>query len=193
MSLQLQKHRTVSAVIGAAYRGKVDPHKLNEQQWTNIVEFIRKPTEMAKNLGQEWPASKGRWDGPKGYRAQMEAAHAIVTKMTQMIGEPPANLEVVHPRARTFPPSWRDAAIRALYVPQRGGVECLGCSQLFRTRRELSLLHADHIVAWSQGGQTIWRNLQILCRPCNLAKQDDSWESFGGSSKRKSHLKKGFS
>ena len=83
VSLQLQKHRTVSAVIGAAYRGKVDPHKLNEQQWTNIVEFIRKPTEMAKNLGQEWPASKGRWDGPKGYRAQMEAAHAIVTKMTQ--------------------------------------------------------------------------------------------------------------
>jgi 5-methylcytosine-specific restriction endonuclease McrA len=46
------------------------------------------------------------------------------------------------------------------------------------------LLHADHIVAWSQGGQTIWRNLQILCRPCNLAKQDDSWESFGLNSKR---------
>jgi hypothetical protein len=83
VSLQLQKHRTVAAVIGAAYRRKVEPNKLNEQQWTNIVEFIRKPTEMAKNLGHEWPASKGRWDGPKGYRAQMEAAYTIVTKMTQ--------------------------------------------------------------------------------------------------------------
>lgn len=66
-----------------------------------------------------------------------------------MIGEPPANLEVVDPRARIFPPSWRDAAIRALYEPQRGGVVCPGCNQLFRPRRGLSLLHADHIVAWS--------------------------------------------
>ena len=95
-----------------------------------------------------------------------------------MIREPPANLEAIDPRARTFPPSWRDAAIRALYDPQQGGVVCLGCNQLFRTRRELSLLHADHIEAWSREGPTIWRNLQILCRPCNLAKQEDSWESF---------------
>jgi hypothetical protein len=44
VSLQLQKHRTVAAVIGAAYRRKVNPNNLNEQQWTNIVEFIRNPT-----------------------------------------------------------------------------------------------------------------------------------------------------
>ena len=76
------------------------------------------------------------------------------------------------------------AAIRALYDQQQGGVECLGCKGLFRTRRELSLLQADHIVAWSRGGQTIWLNLQILCRPNNLAKRDGSWESFGLTSKR---------
>jgi hypothetical protein len=79
----LQKHRTVAAVIGAAYRGAINPNTLNEQQWTDIVEFIRKPTEIAKILGEEWPASKGRWDGPKGYRAQMEAAYTIVTKIGQ--------------------------------------------------------------------------------------------------------------
>jgi 5-methylcytosine-specific restriction endonuclease McrA len=92
-----------------------------------------------------------------------------------MTGEPPANLEVIDPGARTFPPSWRDAAIRALYDPQRSGVVCPGCGQLFHGRRDLSLLHADHIIAWSRGGQTLWSNLQILCRPCNLAKQDNSW------------------
>jgi len=58
-----------------------DAAGLNEQQWTNIVEFIRKPTEIAKSLGCEWPASKGRWEGLKGYRAQMEAAHAIMAKI----------------------------------------------------------------------------------------------------------------
>lgn len=96
-----------------------------------------------------------------------------------MTGEPPANLEPIDPTARTFPPSWRDTAIRAVYDPLRGGVACLGCHQLFHGRRGLSLLQADHIIAWSRGGQTTWRNLQILCRPCNLAKQDNSWETFG--------------
>ena len=83
VSLQLQKHRTVAAIIGAAYRGHVDLNSLNEQQWTDIVEFIRKPTEIARKIGCEWPASKGRWDGLKGYRAQMEAAYTIVTKLAQ--------------------------------------------------------------------------------------------------------------
>jgi Protein of unknown function DUF262 len=82
-SLQVQKHRTVAAVIGAAYRKHVDYTKLNEQQWTNIVEFIRRPTDIAKTLPYEWPASKGRWDGPKGYRAQMEAAHTIIAELAR--------------------------------------------------------------------------------------------------------------
>jgi 5-methylcytosine-specific restriction endonuclease McrA len=87
------------------------------------------------------------------------------------MGDPPDNLEKVECRARAFPKSWRDAAIRALYDEVRGGVVCPRCNGFFRRRRELSLLHADHIVAWSRGGLTTWQNLQILCGPCNLAKQ----------------------
>jgi HNH endonuclease len=93
-----------------------------------------------------------------------------------MKGEPAANLEIVDPKARAFPPSWRDAAIRALFDASRNGVVCPGCGKLYQGRRELRLLHADHIVAWSRGGQTTWNNLQLLCRPCNLTKQDNSWE-----------------
>jgi 5-methylcytosine-specific restriction endonuclease McrA len=93
-----------------------------------------------------------------------------------MMGEPPDNLEEVGCRARTFPKSWRDAAIRALYDDERGGVLCPRCKGLFRGRRELSQLHADHIIAWSRGGLTTWQNLQILCGPCNLAKHDSGSE-----------------
>jgi NAD(P)-dependent dehydrogenase (short-subunit alcohol dehydrogenase family) len=52
--------------------------------------------------------------------------------------------------------------------------------------RLIDALDRDEInlVEFTRGGQTIWRNLQILCRPCNLAKQDGSWESFGLTSKR---------
>jgi hypothetical protein len=82
-TLPVTKHRIVSSLIGAAYRADVDPDKLDEQQWTDIVEFVRRPTEMAKKFDCEWPLSNGKWDGKKGYRAQMDAAHDIITKLSQ--------------------------------------------------------------------------------------------------------------
>jgi hypothetical protein len=82
-SLPVWKHRIVAALIGAAYTKHVDPTRLDEQQWTNIIEFIRKPGEIAKALGCEWPMSKGRWSGAKGYYAQMCAAQTIIAKIAQ--------------------------------------------------------------------------------------------------------------
>jgi Protein of unknown function DUF262 len=80
-SLPVNKHRAVASVIGAAYRAKTNPKMLSEQQWTDLVELVRHPAEMSKRLGFDWPQSKGRWDGPKGYRAQMEAAQNVVAKI----------------------------------------------------------------------------------------------------------------
>jgi hypothetical protein len=80
-SLPVTKHRIVSALIGSAYKMKVDATKFTEQQWTNIVEFVRRPQDLAKKLGCEWPVSKGKWDGQRGYRAQMQAAHNIISKI----------------------------------------------------------------------------------------------------------------
>jgi len=37
-------------------------------------------------------------------------------------------------------------------------------------------LHVDHIVAWSQGGETHLENLQTLCEACNLGKSNLSEE-----------------
>ena len=45
-SLPVSKHRIVAALIGAAYKTKVDPKTLTEQQWTNIVEFVRRPHDL---------------------------------------------------------------------------------------------------------------------------------------------------
>lgn len=33
-------------------------------------------------------------------------------------------------------------------------------------------LHVDHIVAWSNGGETVLENLQTLCSKCNLGKSN---------------------
>ena len=41
------------------------------------------------------------------------------------------------------------------------GVECSG---------GLHNIHFDHIIPWSQGGETVLENLQVLCSACNEAK-----------------------
>jgi hypothetical protein len=82
-TLPVSKHRIVAAVIGAAYSIGLSPATLSEQQWTNVVEFIRRPQDLAKSVGAEWPVSKGKWDGRKGYKAQLDAAAKIIGKLTQ--------------------------------------------------------------------------------------------------------------
>jgi len=82
----------------------------------------------------------------------------------------PDELPDLSPTERLYPPSWRDAAIRALFDDDISGVRCPACSRVFRTRPELRFLQADHIRPWAQGGQTTWENLQLLCGPCNIDK-----------------------
>lgn len=81
-TLPVTKHRALSAVIGAAYAHSINPSDLNGQQWTNLVEFIRHPQELARTFGVEYPKSKGRWGGMKGYRNQFKAVNDIVYKIS---------------------------------------------------------------------------------------------------------------
>lgn len=87
-----------------------------------------------------------------------------------MTGDLPPFLEPVDPAARTFPASWRDAAIRILYDARAGGVSCPICATTHRRPAELRRLHGDHIMPFSRGGKTVWANLQLLCANCNLRK-----------------------
>lgn len=56
--------------------------------------------------------------------------------------------------------------IIATYEKQKG--ICPICGKHF----EKNEMHADHIIAWSKGGQTILENCQMLCRDCNLKKSN---------------------
>jgi hypothetical protein len=82
VSIPVTKHRITSAIIGAAYRCKVARRAITAEQWTNIVEFLRRPT-LSDSLGFEWPQSKGRWVGAKGYQAQMQAASTAIVHLTR--------------------------------------------------------------------------------------------------------------
>jgi 5-methylcytosine-specific restriction endonuclease McrA len=56
-------------------------------------------------------------------------------------------------------------------VLQRDHIRCTDCGA---TKDEISL-HIDHILPWSKGGTHDFRNLQTLCRTCNLAKMTRRW------------------
>lgn len=67
-----------------------------------------------------------------------------------------------HLSIRTF----TDSNKRTLYERQNG--ICTACKEHF----EISLMEADHITPWSQGGKTALDNGQMLCRECNRRKSD---------------------
>ena len=54
-------------------------------------------------------------------------------------------------------------------VFMRDRFRCLACGRSPATHLNIEL-HADHIVAFANGGRTILENLQTLCQDCNLGK-----------------------
>ena len=51
----------------------------------------------------------------------------------------------------------------------RDGFHCSACGASPLTQRDIEL-HVDHIVPWSQGGETTDDNLETKCKRCNLGK-----------------------
>lgn len=64
-------------------------------------------------------------------------------------------------------PSWR---LRFL-VNRKDNFACRACGRSPANERGV-VLHVDHIVPWSKGGETTLENLQTLCEVCNLGKSD---------------------
>ena len=58
-------------------------------------------------------------------------------------------------------------------VLQRDRFTCCGCGRSPATSVSVELC-VDHIVAWSNGGETTFENLQALCSDCNLGKSNES-------------------
>lgn len=69
----------------------------------------------------------------------------------------------------------RDLQFRAFKKSDKVNLyEQLGgtCSCEYKKEFKLEELEADHIVAWSKGGETVTTNMQLLCKPCNGRKSN---------------------
>jgi len=60
--------------------------------------------------------------------------------------------------------AFTDKQKRESYEKQKG--KCIKCKKHF----EIEEMEADHIKPWHEGGKTIAKNCQMLCRDCNRAK-----------------------
>jgi 5-methylcytosine-specific restriction endonuclease McrA len=96
---------------------------------------------------------------------RIKAAHFQESDSLRRLAEQVANLEAVE-RNITKPPS-RDRIPEdvKLVVWTRDGGVCVKCG----AARELQF---DHVIPFARGGSNEPTNLQILCKPCNLAKRD---------------------
>lgn len=66
----------------------------------------------------------------------------------------------------------RDPSLRLRYkVLKRDNYSCKLCGNS-PAKNPNVVLHIDHILPWSKGGETIIENLQTLCQDCNLGKSD---------------------
>jgi predicted restriction endonuclease len=63
--------------------------------------------------------------------------------------------------------SWRLRFI----VMRQDGFKCKICGRSPATDPKI-VLHVDHIVPWSKGGETVPENLQTLCSKCNIGKSN---------------------
>lgn len=71
-----------------------------------------------------------------------------------------ANREMVREYSRSIPPSWRPVILAST------AFKCALCGVSLRNGRH----HIDHIIPFSRGGKTEFKNLQPLCAQCNLRK-----------------------
>jgi hypothetical protein len=53
----------------------------------------------------------------------------------------------------------------------RDGMTCKICGKNRAKYPDLEIV-VDHILPWAKGGETVFENLQTLCRPCNGGKGD---------------------
>ncbi len=111
--------------------------------------------------------------------AAHETAPSIVAVGEAADGQPPTPPVATAKAKNNAGPGWR---LRFL-VNRRDRFSCRACGRSPATEPGV-VLHVDHIVPWSNGGETTLENLQTLGERCNIGKSDlamsDATYGYGG-------------
>ena len=135
--------------------------------FTSVINWVKIlfPVYRKEMKGLEWGILYNRYHTNSYYPMKMEMTISIlmadreVTKKSgvyeYMLSEDEKHLSI-----RKF-----DEQDRRQKYEQQQGI-CPICRKYF----DYTKMHADHITPWHAGGKTVYENLQMLCRDCNLKK-----------------------
>jgi hypothetical protein len=132
-----------------------------ERVWTALGRQPRRE-EMKKPLSTFAKGTYERRFG--GWRGALEKFVAYAN------GDSIPTLPLRSPAASAASPRCPDLRMR-WRVLTRDSFRCRSCGRSPAVERGV-VLHVDHIIPWSKGGQTVDENLQTLCDRCNLGKSD---------------------
>lgn len=65
---------------------------------------------------------------------------------------------------------------KRLAIYMRDGFRCIYCNRHFERMKDR--LQLDHLIPWSKGGTNDESNLVTCCKPCNVARGDQTVEEF---------------
>ena len=168
-------HTTISRRFGSWNKalqlaGLITSNEINlsdEALFENILvlwqHFGRQPrrSELARA-----PSTISQSPYNRRFDSWLASLDAFVTYANNVGTESPANpTPGVH---RTG----RDPSLRLRWqVLQRDRFTCCGCGASPALSSTVEL-HVDHVIAWSNGGETVLENLQTLCSACNYGKSN---------------------
>lgn len=163
--------------VSDSWRPKIE----NERLFSNLAEVFERLGRQPKQGDLRPPISEfsssvykrrfGSWR--KALESFVEFANANELPETQVQAPLQGPNQETNRQPKSAPrktprdPSWR---LRFL-VNRRDRFACRACGR--SPANEVGVvLHVDHILPWSKGGETTMENLQTLCEVCNLGKSD---------------------
>ena len=143
-----------------------------DELWTyfqNVINWVKlKFTNYRKELkGQDWGTLYDK------YHMEMLDSETLEREIKKLMEDDDVvNKRGIYPYVLTRTEKYlnirafTDSQKRTVYERQKG--KCNVCNDYF----DFSLIEADHITPWIDGGKTIIENCQILCKECNRRKSN---------------------
>lgn len=141
-----------------------------------LFDFTQEP-ESRMQLRNDWGELCNKWHERTAADPQMYNPEALHEQIVKLVDDPDVTKTsgiIPYLLSERTSNDERYLSIRGFdkkdcerkYLEQNG--ECAKCGKPF----DIKQMQGDHVIPWSQGGKTVYDNLQMLCKECNARKSN---------------------
>jgi Homing endonuclease associated repeat/HNH endonuclease len=156
----------IAAGLSTSHEINIPDERLFENIFVLWQHYGRQPRRTELSLP---PSTISQGPYNRRFRGWTASLHAFVSFANSSDLDSPTSRPHALPNRRT---TGRAPSLRLRWkVLQRDRFTCCGCGRSPATNAGIELC-VDHVIAWSNGGETTLENLQTLCTDCNLGKSN---------------------